>query len=197
MKSPLPNRFARSGLAFSLVELLVVIGIIALLAALLLPTLGKAKESGRGAACLNNLRQIGIVLNIWINEHDNKLPELYDPLINLTAVATNVASLTNKITVDQLLTNDLDSKQVFRCPSDRKALFEQTGSSYSWNVLVNGQNVDQLKVMSVAIPADQAPIMFDKEPFHFLRGPTKAYNFLYASGQSRSELFLEGFALPQ
>src|SRR5262249_24817694 len=48
--------------AFTLLELLVVIAIIGVLSALILPVLGRVKESGRGAACLSNLHQIGVAL---------------------------------------------------------------------------------------------------------------------------------------
>jgi len=169
--------------AFTLVELLVVIAIIAVLAAILLPVLGKAKEQGRATACLSNLRQIGVALQLYVHENNNRMPIMYDALLS-----TNAAPVTNLATIDLVLTNHLGSPAILRCPSDDKKLFERTGSSYSWNFLLNGQPADELRAFGIALESHEAPLVFDKEPFHRDRGEQLGYNFLYADGHIRKLL---------
>ena len=60
--------------AFTLIELLVVIAILAILAALILPSLASAREKGWRAACLSNLRQIGIAIQTYASDNDGKIP---------------------------------------------------------------------------------------------------------------------------
>jgi len=60
--------------AFTLIELLVVISIIALLVAILLPTLQAARDAARNAACLSNLRQIGVAHNVYANDYKDAVP---------------------------------------------------------------------------------------------------------------------------
>jgi prepilin-type N-terminal cleavage/methylation domain-containing protein len=64
--------------AFTLIEMLVVISLVALLVALLLPALASAREASRSSICLSNLRQMGIAMTMYREEYRQYIPVMYD-----------------------------------------------------------------------------------------------------------------------
>lgn len=74
MKSSCAGRHGKGLAAFTLVELLVVIGIIALLISILLPSLNKAREAAKTVQCANNMRQVGIAFQMYASGQRGWLP---------------------------------------------------------------------------------------------------------------------------
>ena len=139
--------------AFTLIELLVVMAIIGVLAALLLPTLGRSKETARAVTCMSNLHQIGVALELYIQENNNRLPVMED-----VSPSSPSPAIPGPNTV---LAPQLGNVAVLACPSDNQGLYQQTGSSYSWNNLLNGQVADHLQVMGMNFTQNSIPLMFD------------------------------------
>jgi len=172
--------------AFTMIELLLVIAILAILAGMLLPVISRTKEAARSAACLGNLHQIGIALQIYVQDNQNRLPVAFDR-------STNAAAPSNGPAINQdLAVQTANSSNIFLCPADRKNLFELTGSSYSWNSLLNGQDADHLQVFGMAFNPHQIPLVYDKEKFHFVRGDARAVNYLYADQHIKNLLEMQG-----
>jgi prepilin-type N-terminal cleavage/methylation domain-containing protein/prepilin-type processing-associated H-X9-DG protein len=130
MNSPTPTCAGsrRRCNAFTLVELLVVIGVIAVLIGILLPALNSARRAARTAACLSNLRQIGIAAMSYGAQYKNyTVPGYANIGVSLTGVtdadAENYATmlvnerLTNAPSVPDMNASPSSEASIFRCPS--------------------------------------------------------------------------------
>ncbi len=78
IRKPVREIFFSAGAAFTLIELLVVIAIIAILAAMLLPALSRAKEAGKSISCLNNLKQISLASQMYVDDNHGYYPPRSD-----------------------------------------------------------------------------------------------------------------------
>jgi prepilin-type N-terminal cleavage/methylation domain-containing protein/prepilin-type processing-associated H-X9-DG protein len=73
------SKSAPKASGFTLIELLVVIAVIAILAGLLFPALGRAQKQAKTAACVSNLRECGVLIHLYANEHENSFPPVNNP----------------------------------------------------------------------------------------------------------------------
>lgn len=193
----------RRAAAFTLIELLVVLAILGVLASLLMPALGRAKDKARNVACLGNLRQLGIAVRTYADDREALLPLaelLPSQPINPAAPLPRIRD----VLAAELGHSDTNSGPgVFRCPSDRTRRFEREGSSYEWNIELNGRRLDETRTDQVrmvivvahqdgethraetnrtlAFPPETTPLLIDYEDFH-PRPPRSAKNAVYMDG---------------
>lgn len=128
---------------FTLIELLVVIAIIALLMGILMPALNKARDMGKRVSCMNNMRQVGIAYQMYVNEND-KLPPKRHPCadFNRPDALPNVLNLL----VPFIKSSGQNmSPKAYNCPSLRPhpdptyAPTEYSSTSFSANTVPLGR----------------------------------------------------------
>jgi prepilin-type N-terminal cleavage/methylation domain-containing protein/prepilin-type processing-associated H-X9-DG protein len=163
--------------AFTLVELVVVIAILAILSAIATPVYQHVIQSGRATACVSNLRQLGVALNLYLAEHNQTMPVL---------AAGRTDSSEDVQVIDNTLNTYAPNPKVFACPADTIGLAAKSGTSYYWNNALNGQALADLNFMKMITDMSRIPILSDKQGFHPYA--QNKVNMLYADGHASKEL---------
>ena len=175
---------------FTLIELLVVIAIIAILAAMLMPALSQARESAKNNACKNNLRQLGIATNLYLDSSKEIFPPLR--LESGKDCSYALAMIANTIKPGAKRTN------IALCPSDVKMANSvlYTGSwglrfyySYATNShVVRDYNVKAYTLARIKNPgktlmfADSGKQYFRRYEQNLLTRHNSSFNAVYISG---------------
>ncbi|WP_424313733.1 type II secretion system protein [Haloferula sp.] len=161
-------RSRKRGGGFTLTEMLVVLAIVVTLAGIAFPLIRSGVRASHKAGCLSNLQQIGMGLESYLQDHNQRMPELE---------AGRKSRSEDLPVIEVLLEPYLRSEEVFHCPAD-KEVFAASGSSYLWNTTQNGLPRTKLSFFGEEGDLSRIPLVIDKESWH--GGGETGSNFLYA-----------------
>ena len=150
-----PSAMSRAGpwqRAFTLIEILVVVAIIAILAALLLPALSSAQNKSRRVACINHLKQMGLGWTMYAADNDGKLAaNVPSPTVSNTWIKGSMqieSESTNQLFIQQSQLFPYASQiPVYHCPGDTSQLPFAAGRrvrSYSMNIWIGSRTMDPM-----------------------------------------------------
>ncbi|MDB5290466.1 MAG: N-terminal cleavage protein [Phycisphaerales bacterium] len=153
----------RTRRAFTLVELLVVIGIIALLISILLPALSRAREQAKQVQCMSNMRQLTMAFKMYVDANKGKYPR---PAISLTQPEDWIYWTTGRNPDEGRIVPYLNGQhfqpEAYRCPSD-DALAHPHPYYYSYSVndqiCCHDTTVQTLNASMIRDPAEKILII--------------------------------------
>jgi prepilin-type N-terminal cleavage/methylation domain-containing protein/prepilin-type processing-associated H-X9-DG protein len=192
-----PNSLVRG--AFTLVELLVVIAIIAILAALLLPSLSRAKHVARGTSCRSNLKQWGMGLHLYAADNEDYFPP--EGFANPTDIHTNTGWYIDLPRVlglpryhDMPWRKQSDAaiaNTIYLCPVNPRRSNGNNLFHYSVNEFVDGTGEDDRDRTLASIQEPTATVyLFDTKNLPALGGPRFIHTNLHSAGAQI--LFVDG-----
>ncbi|MGE5611342.1 MAG: type II secretion system protein [Bacillota bacterium] len=176
--------------AFTLVELLVVIGIIAILMGILLPMMSKVRGQADRTTCQAQLRDVGAAFTMYMTDSKGVLPAV-NTMPSVKPPTKDAPSL-----VEVLRPYIKSATKVFRCPSDQitkvtenaptgfETYFEREGSSYQYNpfvALLAGTRTTNKSPYSLGHP-ELVTVIDEYEPFHGKAEARGSMNHLFADG---------------
>lgn len=167
--NPLPFMGIRKLGAFSIVELLIVLSIIAMLGALLFPTMSILLEKRDVTACASNIRQIISAALIYAADSNNRLPVIEpDPLSDNHVYPPQAEAKGLLETLSPYGVNE----SLLVCRADLKGPSNNTtrGSSYEWIPLFDNEPINNLRLLVdntvIVVPPNRAAIVSDWENVH-------------------------------
>ena len=188
--------------AFSLLEILVVMAILSLLAALLFPAFWTAQGRARQASCVSNLRQIGASFQMYMQDSDGRYPYAVDPLDHVHPSAWPMpfeAEVPSLPLIQDVLLPYSPNKALYRCPADigydvsdfadlrmdaYPSSFEKYGTSYYYRTEVAATCANE---SFVSRPEKINLVMDGAGHWHGTLFPlAKRYNVLFADGHVKN-----------